>query len=69
MPLILDKKRAVVDGDEAAAMEGAMAAEVDEAVDADDRIITEAGDGVIISMVSILPLTLTEASRGTNGIH
>jgi hypothetical protein len=48
-------------------MEDDMAAEVDKVADADGRMITEAGDGIIISMVSIL-LTLTEASRGTNGI-
>jgi hypothetical protein len=62
MPALIDKQ-AAADGDE-----DAMAAEVDEAADADGRMITEAGEGVIISLVSIL-LTLTEASRGANGIH
>jgi hypothetical protein len=67
MPLI--DKQAAADGDEAA-MEDAMAAEVDEAADADGKMITEEdGDSVIIStMVSTL-LTITEASRGTNVIH
>jgi hypothetical protein len=45
-----------------------MVAEVDEAEDADDKTITEARDGVILSTVSTF-LTLTEASRGMNGIH
>jgi hypothetical protein len=65
MPLI--DKQAAADGDEAA-MEDDMAAEVDEAADANSKMIMEAGEGIIISKVSTL-LTLTEASRGTNGIH
>jgi hypothetical protein len=70
MPLRTDKKKAAgADGDEAA-MEDAMAAEVDEAADThgQQNDYGGRGDGVIISMVSIL-LTLTEASRGANGIH
>jgi hypothetical protein len=66
MPLIA--KQAAADGDEAAIMEDAMGAEVDEVEDADEAMIPADGDGVIISMVSTL-LTRTEASRGTNGIH
>jgi hypothetical protein len=47
---------------------------LDEVVkDADGKkMIAEAGDGVLnnnINVVSTLLLTLTEASRGTNGIH
>jgi hypothetical protein len=41
-------KQAAADLDEAA-MEDAMAADVDKAADADGRMITEAGDSVIIS--------------------
>jgi hypothetical protein len=69
MPLI--GKQAAANGDEAAAMEEAiMAAEVDEAEDADGKMITEAGgDGVIISTVPPTLLTITEVFRGTNGIH
>jgi hypothetical protein len=49
MPLIV--RQAAADGDEAASMEDAMAAEVDKAEDADKAMITEAGDGIIITMV------------------
>jgi hypothetical protein len=49
MPLI--DRQAAADGDEAA-MEDAPVAEVDEVEDADEEILTEVGDSVIISTVS-----------------
>jgi hypothetical protein len=49
MPLI--DKRAAADGDEAA-MEDTLVAEVDVVEDADNKMIMEAGGGVIISTVS-----------------
>jgi hypothetical protein len=60
MPLI--DKQAAADGDEAAMEDASMAAEVDKAEVADGRMITEAEDGVIISMVGV---NITDPNRSS----